>query len=126
MNQLLMVGINKCIEIMNNSTPENNESTAQARLEQLVSAWNQSSFEAYSHNFSQDLVDHYNPHHFTHMRNQYGKWMSNQYLGSLKQGCHQVHLWRSRFESPPDDALFSLTLTADGKIAKLLTRYSHV
>jgi hypothetical protein len=37
-----------------------------------------------------------------------------------------VHLWRARFESSQDDALFSLTLTHDGKIAGLLKRFSQV
>lgn len=111
---------------MNNQTPENNESTAQARLEHLVSAWNQSSFEAYCGHFTQQLVDHYNPSYFTRIRNQCGKWMSNQYLGCLKQGRHYVHLWRSRFEASQSDVLFSLTLTADGQIAGLLKRFSKV
>lgn len=121
-----MVGINKYIDVMNNPAPENNESTAQARLEQLVLAWNQSSFEAYCHDFTQPLVDHYNPSYFTRIRNQCGQWLSNQYLGCLQQGRHQVHLWRSRFESSQNDALFSLTLTADGKIAGLIKRFSKV
>ena len=111
---------------MNNQSPENNEPTTQARLEQLVSAWNQSSFDAYCRDFTQSLVDHYNPSYFTRIRNQCGNWLSNQYLGCLKQGANYVHLWRSRFESSPDDALFSLTLTADGKVAGLLKRFSRV
>jgi len=111
---------------MNNQSPENDESTAQARLEHLVSAWNQSSFEAYCDNFTQHLIDHYNPSYFTRIRKQCGQWLSNQYLGCLKQGRHYVHLWRSRFEGSQSDALFSLTLTQDGKIAGLLKRFSKV
>ena len=111
---------------MNSQTPENGESAAQARLEHLVSAWNQSSFEAYCENFTQPLIDHYNPGYFTRIRSQCGQWVSNHYLGCLKQGCHYVHLWRSRFESSQNDALFSLTLTEDGKIAGLLKRFTKV
>jgi hypothetical protein len=111
---------------MNNEMPENNESTAQSRLEHLVAAWNQSSFEAYCDHFTQQLVDHYNPSYFTRIRTQCGEWMSNQYLGCLKQGRHQVHLWRARFESSQNDVLFSLTLTEEGKIAGLLKRFSKV
>lgn len=111
---------------MNHATPDNNESTAQTRLEHLVSAWNQSSFEAYCHDFTQHLVDHYNPSYFTRIRNQSGQWLSNRYLGCLKQGRHYVHLWRSRFESSQNDVLFSLTLTEDGKVAGLLKRFSRV
>ena len=111
---------------MSNQIPENNESTAQARLDHLVSAWNQSSFEAYCGDFTQHLVDHYNPSYFTRIRTQCGQWVSNQYLGCLKQGRHYVHLWSSRFESSQNDVLFSLTLTEDGKIAGLLKRFSKV
>jgi hypothetical protein len=111
---------------MNSQTPENDESTARLRLEHLVCAWNQSLFEDYCDNFTQKLVDHYNSGYFTRIRNQCGQWLSNQYLGCLRQGRHQVHLWRSRFESSPNDALFSLTLTEDGKIAGLLKRFSKV
>jgi hypothetical protein len=111
---------------MSSQPPEKNESTAQARLEHLVSAWNQSSFEAYSDTFTQYLIDHYNPSYFARIRNHYGQWLSNQYLGCLKQGCHHVHLWRSRFEGSQNDALFSLTLTEDGKIRGLLKRFSKV
>jgi hypothetical protein len=121
-----MAGIKLLAELMNNPAPDNNESTAQARLDHLVSAWNQSSFEAYSQDFSQPLTDHYNPNYFTRIRSQCGQWLSNQYLGCLRQGRHQVHLWRARFESSENDALFSLTLTADGKIAALLKRFYHV
>jgi len=111
---------------MNNPSPEYNESTAQARMEQLVLAWNKSSFDAYCQDFTQHLVDHYNPSYFTRIRQQCGQWLSNQYLGCLKQGGNCVHLWRARFESTQNDALFSLTLTADGKIAGLLKRFSQV
>jgi hypothetical protein len=110
---------------MNNETPDS-EAAAQSRLEQLVAAWNQASFEAYSGHFTQHLVDHYNPGYFARIRSQSGQWLSNQYLGCLKQGRHYVHLWRSRFESSENDALFSLTLTEDGKIAGLLKRFSRV
>jgi hypothetical protein len=109
-----------------NTTPEDNESMAKARLENLVSAWNQSSFDAYCHDFTQHLVDHYNPSYFTRIRNKCGRWLENQYLGCLKQGSHYVHLWRSRFESSQSDALFSLTLTPDGRIVGLLKRFSRV
>jgi hypothetical protein len=109
-----------------NTTPEDNESMAKARLEKLVSAWNQSSFEAYCGDFTQNLVDHYNPNYFLRIRNKCGKWLENQYLGCLKQGSHFVHLWRSRFESSGNDALFSLTLTPEGKIVALLKRFSRV
>src|ERR1700720_125839 len=111
---------------MTNETPEHNESIAAARLERLVSAWNQSSFEAYCRHFTQQLVDHYNPSYFERIRAQSGRWLSNQYLGCLKQGRHCVHLWRSRFEHCENDALFSLTLTADGMIAGLLKRFARV
>ncbi len=109
-----------------NATPENNEALAKARLENLVSAWNQSSFETYSGDFTQHLVDRYNPNYFARIRNQTGKWLENQYLGCLQQGTHYVHLWRSRFENAQNDALFSLTLNREGKIAALLKRFSHV
>jgi hypothetical protein len=108
---------------MNN---ERNESVASSRLENLVGAWNQSSFEAYSRDFTQYLVDHYNPAYFARIRSQCGQWLSSQYLGCLQQGRHQVHLWRARFERSANDALFSLTLTADGRIAGLLKRFSRV
>jgi hypothetical protein len=111
---------------MNDQAPENDGTTAEARLERLVAAWNQSSFEAYCNDFTQRLIDHYNPDYFTRIRNQSGKWLSNQYLGSLKQGSHHVHLWRSRFESTQNDVLFSLTLTPEGKIAGLLKRAAGV
>jgi hypothetical protein len=102
------------------------ESTATARLEQLVSAWNQSAFEAYCGHFTRHLIDHYNPDYFTRIRTQSGQWLSNHYLGCLKQGRHYVHLWRARFEHSPNDALFSLTLTEDGRIAGLLKRFARV
>ena len=70
------------IEPMNHATPDNNESTAQTRLEHPVSAWNQSSFEAYCHDFTQHLVDHYNPSYFTRIRNQSGQWLSNRISGA--------------------------------------------
>jgi hypothetical protein len=111
---------------MNDQAPENEGTTAEARLEHLVAAWNQASFEAYCRDFTQRLVEHYNPGYFTRIRNQGGKWLSNQYLGCLKQGRHCVHLWRSRFETTPNDVLFSLTLTEDGKIAGLLKRAAGV
>ena len=76
--------------------------------------------------FTQQLVDHYNPSYFERIRARSGHWLSNQYLGSLKQGRHCVHLWRSRFEHCENDALFSLTLTADGMIAGLLKRFAKV
>ena len=46
--------------------------------------------------------------------------------GCLKQGGHYVHLWRARFDSSPNDVLFFLTLTADGRIAGLLKRFCKV
>lgn len=110
---------------MDNRTPENHASEAPGRLERLVSAWNQSAFEAYCEGFTQHLIDHYNPTYFTRIRNQYGQWLSNQYLGRLKQGCYDVHLWRARFEHSQNDALFSLSLK-DGKIAGLLKRFARV
>jgi hypothetical protein len=106
--------------------PENNESTAAARLERLVAAWNQSSFDAYCADFTEHLVDHYNPNYFTRIRTQGEQWLANHYLGCLKQGCHYVHLWRSRFENSRNDVLFSLILTHDGKIAGLLKRSARV
>jgi hypothetical protein len=111
---------------MKNENPADNESAAAARLEHLVSAWNQSSFDAYCAQFTQSLVDHYNPSYFTRIRSQSGQWLSNQYLGCLKQGRNYVHLWRSRFEHSPNDVLFSLTLTEDGMIAGLLKRFARV
>ena len=109
-----------------NTNPGDNESMAKARLENLVAAWNLASFDAYCGDFTQHLVDHYNPSYFLRIRNKCGKWLENQYLGCLKQGSHYVHLWRSRFESSPGDALFSLTMTHDGKIAGLLKCFSRV
>jgi hypothetical protein len=111
---------------MNDEMPEMNESTANARLENLVSAWNRSSFEEYCADFTQSLVDHYNPGYFSRIRTQSGQWLSNKYLGCLKQGRNYVHLWQSRFEGSQNDVLFSLTLTADGHIAGLLKRFSKV
>jgi len=111
---------------MNTPSPANDESTAQARLAHLVAAWNRSSFETYCDHFTQPLIDHYNPGYFTRIRTQCGQWLSNQYLGCLRQGGHQVYLWRARCESAQNDALFSLTLTADGKIAGLLKRFAKV
>lgn len=111
---------------MNNEPSRTNEATAIALLQSLTSAWNQSSFESYCAHFTQHLIDHYNPSYFTRIRTQCGQWLSNHYLGCLQQGRHQVHLWRSRFESSQNDALFSLTLTEDGKIAALLKRFSRV
>ena len=108
---------------MNN---ESNELLAASRLKNLVDAWNQSSFEAYSRDFTQYLVDHYNPAYFARIRSQCGQWLSSQYLGCLNQGRHQVHLWRARFERSANDALFSLTLTGDGRISALLKRFSKV
>lgn len=107
-------------------TPANNESTAAARLENLVKAWNSSSFEAYCADFTQQLVDHYNPGYFTRIRTQSGQWLANQYLGRLQQGNYFVHLWRSRFENTANDVLFSLSLNAQGKIAGLWKRASGV
>jgi hypothetical protein len=103
-----------------------NEMTANARLEALVAGWNQASFDAYAADFTQRLVDHYNPSYFARIREQSGKWMANQYLGCLKQGGHYVHLWRARFENSANDVLFSLTLNLEGKIAGLLKRASGV
>src|SRR5579863_6432731 len=111
---------------MNDETPDMNESAANARLENLVSAWNRSSFEEYCANFTQSLVDHYNPSYFSRIRTQSGRWLSNKYLGCLKQGRYCVHLWRSRFEGSENDVLFSLTMTTDGHIAGLLKRFSRV
>jgi hypothetical protein len=111
---------------MDNDLSGKNESTAIAHVERLVSGWNQASFQVYSQGFTQSLVDHYNPNYFTRIRNQCGQWLSNHYLGCLKQGRHYVHLWSSKFERSADDALFSLTLTEDGKIAGLLKRFSKV
>jgi hypothetical protein len=111
---------------MSNEAPQNNESTAAARLENLVAAWNNASFDAYCANFTQHLVDHYNPAYFARIRHQGGQWLANQYLGCLKQGANLVHLWRSRFEYSSNDVLFSLTLTEEGKIAGLLKRFSRV
>jgi hypothetical protein len=106
--------------------PESDSSTAEQRLERLVRAWNESSFEAYSGDFTQTLIDHYNPSYFSRIREKSGRWISNQYLGCLKQGRHHVHLWRSRFEVSENDALCSLTLTEGGKIAGLIKRLSGV
>jgi hypothetical protein len=111
---------------MNDEMPYNSESAANARLEALVSAWNRASFEDYCGHFTQSLVDHYNPSYFNRIWSQCGQWVSNTYLGCLKQGRHCVHLWRARFESSENDVLFSLTLTADGQIAALLKRFSRV
>jgi hypothetical protein len=111
---------------MSEEMPANNESTANARLEDLVSAWNRASFEDYCGHFTQSLLDHYNPSYFERIRTQCGQWMSNKYLGCLKQGRHCVHLWQARFEGSENDVLFSLTLTPDGRIAALLKRFSRV
>jgi len=111
---------------MTNETPENNGSLAAVRLGRLVSAWNQASFEAYCQDFTRQLVDHYNPSYFERIRAQSGRWLSNDYLGCLKQGCHSVHLWRSRFENSQNDTLFSLTLNGDGMIVGLLKRFARV
>lgn len=111
---------------MNSEIPDNNASVAAQRLESLVEGWNQSSFEAYSQNFTQSLVDHYNPNYFTRLRAQGGRWLDHQYLGSLQQGRYHVHLWRARFEHTNNDVLFSLSITPDGKIAGLLKRSSGV
>ena len=111
---------------MNNEMPENNESLAASRLEKLVAAWNESSFESYSSDFTQGLVDHYNPGYFARLRQQGGKWLANQYLGRIRQGSNFVHLWSARFENSTNDVLFSITLTLDGKIAGLLKRSSGV
>jgi hypothetical protein len=111
---------------MKDEIPEDSQSTANARLEQLVAAWNRSSFEDYCGHFTQSLIDHYNPGYFARIRTQSGQWLSNKYLGCLNQGHHYVHLWRSRFEGSENDVLFSLTLTPDGKIAALLKRFSRV
>ena len=111
---------------MSNEVPQNNESAATVRLENLVAAWNNASFDAYCANFTQNLIDHYNPDYFARIRNVGGEWLANQYLGCLKQGAFFVHLWRSRFERSSNDVLFSLTLTEDGKIAGLLKRFSRV
>lgn len=111
---------------MNNELPESSESSAKAVLDDLVSAWNRSSFEDYCGHFTQSLTDHYNPGYFSRIRTQCGQWMSNKYLGSLKQGRNYVHLWQSRFESSENDVLFSLTLNSEGQIAGLLKRFSRV
>jgi hypothetical protein len=111
---------------MKNDIPKKSESAAKAHLKQLVAGWNQSSFEDYSRGFTQYLTDHYNPSYFKRLRTQLGSWLNNQYLGSLKQGTCYVHLWRSEFEGSKNDALFSLTLTKDGKIAGLLKRFAQV
>jgi hypothetical protein len=104
----------------------NDEAGATSRLDNLVSAWNNASFESYSKHFTQSLVDHYNPTYFARIRASGGRWLSNQYLGALNQGHRVVHLWRSRFESTQNDVLFSLSLTADGHIAGLLKRMAGV
>jgi len=111
---------------MDNGSLGQNESTAIARIEHLVLAWNKAAFGSYCEAFTQSLVDHYNPSYFNRIRTQCGQWLSNQYLGCLKQRRYYVHLWRSRFEQSADDALFSLTLTEDGRIAGLLKRFSKV
>jgi len=111
---------------MSEELPADADSTASARLEQLVSAWNRSSFDEYCANFSQQLIDHYNPNYFTRIRTRCGQWVSNKYLGCLKQGENYVHLWQSRFERSENDVLFSLTLSHGGKILGLLKRFSRV
>ena len=108
-----------------------NEPTAEAPapdalLQKLINAWNESSFEAYSQDFTQRLVDHYNPGYFSRLRASAGRWLSNEYLGALDQGNHRVHLWRSRFERSKNDVLFSLTLNREGRIAGLLKRANRV
>ena len=111
---------------MSDEIPANNESTAVARLDNLVAAWNKASFDAYSADFTQRLIDHYNPSYFTRLRTKSGQWLANQYLGCLQQGNYFVHLWRSRFENTTNDVLFSLSLNTDGKIVGLWKRSSGV
>ena len=97
-----------------------------AILRRMVSAWNDSSFESYSRDFTQNLRDHYHPAYFGRLRSRTGRWLSNNYLGELKQGACCVHLWRSRFENVENDVLMSLTLNAAGKVAGVLKRASKV